>query len=148
LVEAAGRPDLFAELDTRFQGGRVSDAAIRAFLITQKFIPLAADLTVRSYRETKELLAQETTQHPTEALASALDEGLAGRPISAADSLIHEAKSKNDSLIGEREYLRGPLSQESSYRLLVSGPVGGKEIGKIIRILTLQRELMDDDSRE
>jgi hypothetical protein len=29
IDEAASRPDLFAELDTRFQDGRVSDAAIR-----------------------------------------------------------------------------------------------------------------------
>jgi hypothetical protein len=57
IREAAGKPDLFMEIDTRFNGGKASDAAIRSYLITQKFIPTAADAVIRAYRETKQLAA-------------------------------------------------------------------------------------------
>ena len=60
LREAAERPELFSELDQRFQGGRASDQAIRSYLITQKFIPAAADAAIRSYRETKQLVDGES----------------------------------------------------------------------------------------
>jgi hypothetical protein len=60
LQQAAAAPALFAELDGRFQGGRASDQAIRSFLLTQKFIPPAADIAIRSYRETKQFIEAET----------------------------------------------------------------------------------------
>ncbi|MGN6770560.1 MAG: hypothetical protein ACTHJQ_12050 [Rhizobiaceae bacterium] len=59
---AASRPELFAEIDGRFAGGKASDAAIRSWLITQKFIPTAADAVVRSYRETKQLVSTESLE--------------------------------------------------------------------------------------
>src|SRR5882762_1406569 len=59
IAEAASRPELFAEIDSRFQDGKASDSAIRSFLLTRKFIPEAADTVVRSYRETKEFVTQE-----------------------------------------------------------------------------------------
>ena len=40
--------------------------------------------------------------------------------------------------------IRGQLTRESAYRLLVSGEIGVKELNKIIRVLTLQRELLSD----
>jgi hypothetical protein len=60
LREAAAKPGLFGELDERFQGGRVSDTAIRAWLLQQKFIPQAADTALRSYRETKQFVEAES----------------------------------------------------------------------------------------
>ena len=59
LAEAAGRPELFAELDQRFARLQASDGAIRAWLITRGFIPPAADSAVRAYRETKQFLEAE-----------------------------------------------------------------------------------------
>jgi hypothetical protein len=65
LRQAAGRPELFAELDARFQGGRASDQALRSYLLTQKFIPTAADAAIRSYRETKMLVDGESVGYPS-----------------------------------------------------------------------------------
>lgn len=59
IKEAATRPELFVELDKRYPGGGGSDAAIRSYLLTQKFIPQAADNVIRSYRETKSLVEAE-----------------------------------------------------------------------------------------
>ena len=56
--EAAAKPDIFKELDFRFPA-KASDHAIRAYLLTQKFIPNAANGVIRSYRETKALVEAE-----------------------------------------------------------------------------------------
>lgn len=60
IRQAAVKPELFNELDGRFQNGKASDAAIRSYLITQKFIPAGADAAIRAYRETKQLVDAES----------------------------------------------------------------------------------------
>jgi hypothetical protein len=69
LREAAEKPELFAELDQRSSGGKTGDAAIRSYLLTQKFIPSAADAAIRAYRETKELVGGVSIEHNRDALA-------------------------------------------------------------------------------
>ncbi len=66
IKEAAEKPELFNELDSRFQGGKASDQAIRSYLLTQKFIPAGADAVIRSYRETKELVSGESVGYAPE----------------------------------------------------------------------------------
>lgn len=60
---ASALPDLFAELDKKFPDGKASDPAIRSLLLTQKFIPEAADTAIRAYRETKELVNSEAQRY-------------------------------------------------------------------------------------
>jgi len=48
----------------------------------------------------------------------------------------------------EREWLRGPLSKETSYRLIVAGDLGPKEIGKLIKLLKAQQSVLSDDDGE
>jgi hypothetical protein len=78
VAEAGRKPALFGRLDERFAEGAASDAAIRAWLVTQGFIPPAAEAAVRSYRETKQLLAEQpvssalaAARHPLSEAASA-----------------------------------------------------------------------------
>jgi len=47
---------------------------------------------------------------------------------------------------GERELLRGALSRDASYRLLVSGDVGPKELGRIIKLLEAQKAILEDET--
>jgi hypothetical protein len=49
------------------------------------------------------------------------------------------------SMNNEREYLRGMLSRDTSYRLLVSGDIGPKELGKMIRLLQAQKAILEDE---
>ncbi len=65
IQEAAARPELFAELDKRYPAGGGTDAGIRSYLLTQKFIPQAADNALRSYRETKALVETEAGAYTT-----------------------------------------------------------------------------------
>jgi hypothetical protein len=149
IAEAASRPELFAELDTRFQDGRVSDAAIRSFLLTRKFIPEAADTVVRSYRETKEFLMHERGGDHGESAPSPV-ETITPVPSrhNSAETAEVGSSAETRSSHGEREFLRGPLSRNASYRLLVKGDIGAIEIDKMIQILTLQREFLLEDNCE
>lgn len=48
----------------------------------------------------------------------------------------------------EREWSRGPLSKDSAYRLVVTGKLGPKEIGKLIKLLEAQKDVLSDDDEE
>lgn len=95
LKEAASKPELFAELDERFNRGKGSDTAIRSYLLTQKFIPSAADLVIRSYRETKQLVEAESGGYvdasKQEPPMSQTEPGWTSNP-NWADSLSPEAR--------------------------------------------------------
>jgi hypothetical protein len=148
VTEAAGRPELFAELDARFQGGKASDAALRSFLLTQKFIPAAADMAVRSYRETKDLVNEEGGVYSSDAAPSTDPEQApmntqTVEQVAGRRAPLHVPPT-GAMLPGEREILRGPLSRDSGWRLFVSGEIGAKELGKIIKFLTLQQEVLGE----
>lgn len=46
----------------------------------------------------------------------------------------------------ERELTTGLLSKETSFRLIVSGPIGVREIDRLIRKLELDKEILADES--
>ncbi len=60
LKEASALPELFAEIDGRFNEGKASDQAIRSYLLTQRFIPAGAEAAIRAYRETKQFVSAES----------------------------------------------------------------------------------------
>jgi hypothetical protein len=49
---------------------------------------------------------------------------------------------------GERELTTGMLSKEAGFRLIVNGPVGVKEIERLIRKLEFDKEILADESDE
>lgn len=49
---------------------------------------------------------------------------------------------------GERELTTGLLSKDAGFRLIVNGPVGVKEIERLIRKLELDKEILADESDE
>jgi hypothetical protein len=142
LLEAAARPELFAELDTRFGGGKGSDQAIRAYLLTQKFIPAGADLVIRAYRDTKRFVEEEGVIDPVEITRKMTDitpvpEFIAPRgdiPLSAAAHATSVEK-------GESLYRVG-LSDD---RLDVSATLFDAEsVDKLIRALQANKALLPD----
>jgi len=152
IVEAARRPELFAELDARFPGGKASEGTIRSFLMTKKFIPLAADAAIRSYRETKALVNEEAAAYNgDDPSQSGSDEGAM---IAAGTDSVQPRKGPLAPIggvltqPGEREFLRGPLSRDATYRLVVSGEIGAKELARIIKVLTLQKEMLMESEAE
>ena len=74
ILEAAFSPKLFAEIRDHFKNGKPSDAALRAYLLTRKFLPGAVDGVLRAYRETMALVETECGGY------SAVKEELASKP--------------------------------------------------------------------
>ncbi|MGC1511407.1 MAG: hypothetical protein WA797_00620 [Acidimicrobiales bacterium] len=70
----------------------------------------------------------------------------AAPPTLPLPETIVESRAANSG--SEREWLRGPLSKGVSYRLIVSGDLGPKEIGKLIKLLEAQKAVLDDDYEE
>jgi hypothetical protein len=60
LMEAGQRPEVFQRLGQRFGREGASDGTIRAFLITEGFIPPAAEAVLRAWRETQAMIEEES----------------------------------------------------------------------------------------
>lgn len=45
----------------------------------------------------------------------------------------------------EREVMSGPLSRRNSFRLRIKGHFGVREIDKLISLLRVQKEVLEDD---
>ncbi|MGA3303933.1 MAG: hypothetical protein ABSC72_11685 [Methylovirgula sp.] len=114
IQEAMTGPELFVDLDLRFQNGRASDQAIRAYLLTQKFIPAAADHALRSYRETKALVTAES---------EAYNKLLIERGGVTGQAEVHDmemiAQTRNEAKKGEGlgpipDYLTRPIQEKFS----------------------------------
>ena len=50
-------------------------------------------------------------------------------------------------MANERELTTGLLSKDANFRLIVSGPVGVKEIERLIQKLQLDKEILADQSK-
>lgn len=51
-------------------------------------------------------------------------------------------------MAGEREFKSGLLGKGTSFRLLVNGPVGAKEIDRLIASLKLDKDILSDTEGE
>lgn len=48
----------------------------------------------------------------------------------------------------EREIMRGPLSRQSAFRLFMTGPCGTKEIERVVRVLELQKQILQESEAD
>jgi hypothetical protein len=153
---AASEPELFRAIDEQFPGGKASDSAIRSFLITKReFLPDSAVKVIRAYRETRELVDAESggydsglSEPESEPMQAVINAAPAAPPPAVAAAPSPIALAPAASLVaqeGEREWIRGPLSRGTSYRLVVSGDMGPREIGKLIKLLEAQQAILSDD---
>lgn len=68
IREAAESPQLFAELNERFQGAAPNEELLRNYLVRRNFAPRALSHIILSYRETKELVEAESGGYDSSAL--------------------------------------------------------------------------------
>lgn len=67
------------------------------------------------------------------------------KALAPAPPVLPETSPIIRTSAAEREWLRGPLSKETNYRLIVTGELGSREIGKLIKLLEAQKLVLDDD---
>lgn len=161
IDEAAAGPALFADLDARFQGGRASDSALRSYLLTMKFIPPAADATIRAYRETKKVVSDEHNGHTSGAVIEP-EAGAAtfkSEPPQVRVGEMHgvasgsgyaygAASTAPQTGAGVTEIANIRVSKECAIRLVADGPYDKRSIEALVKNLQLQLELgtYDDDT--
>jgi len=136
--DAAMRPTLFRQVFDHYKGEVPSDLNLRDYLIkSHSFNPDSVANFIRAFRETLEFAKLEPQAH-NEVVESAKMEG-----FEMPDATIRPATAP--STANEQELFRSKLSPETTVRVLISGPAGPKEIDKLIRLLTLQKEVMQED---
>lgn len=152
IRRAAFRVELFSDLHEAF-GARPSEQNLASQLVVRGFSQEGAPKAARSYLATMSLVSQgvQNGDEPaaSEAEETGADDGLstpngAGSSNERADqpaATSHKAGVSAD----EKEWLSGPLSKSTSYRLIVQGEMGPREIAKLVRILQVQREVLEDD---
>lgn len=149
LLAAAHEPELFRALDESFPD-KASDAALRSYLITKReFLPQSAERLVRAYRETRELVDAECGVYNSPAEEDVpVQTAYEPTPRSPAPPPPAPAAAAVMPRSGERELVTGLLSKGASFRVVVSGTVGVKEIERLIRKLELDKEILADTSED
>jgi hypothetical protein len=157
IKDALRSPALFAKLLDQFCGQLPDDSLVRANLIREGFGATAVPQIIQALRESVELAARyggaydpHETQRQEDAAVFAESQAEPAAPEPANVSAVQrtEAVKATEYAEGERELLHGPLSRSASYRLVIKGDAGPKEIGKLIKILELQKSLLEDDEDE
>jgi hypothetical protein len=70
------------------------------------------------------------------------------RPTPPVFSVPTQPGAAIQPVAGEKEWMRGRLSKETDYRLLITGEIGSKEIGRLIKLLEAQKLVLDEDAAD
>lgn len=150
IRRAAFRVELFTELQGEF-GPSPSEQNLAAQLVVRGFSQEGAAKAARAYLATMALVGTEKLED---------DSGDKRAGVGAQESPMEQPFEPSHGLSpaqagaivarmaaggGEREWLRGPLSRDTSYRIVVSGDMGPKQIGKLIKLLQAQQAVLEDD---
>lgn len=160
LAEAALKPRLIAEFYEIWKDGRPDDVhAISSLKFDYNFPSDSASRFIRVFDETAKFInSNSTTEHVIDSIGPMPSAGLkeSHPPVEysrvASDDQNNLAHSQFDMSGGidatgrhaEREILSGFLSRETSFRLLIRGSLGAKEIDRLIKKLEIDREIFVD----
>lgn len=155
IQEAANKPLLFNQLITHFDGTiPANDDLIRTYLVRKDFAPNTVPQVIQAFRETFELVEKETQAYSSTDPENGEEENAMAVEVPREVDLAPRAPPMSQAqapqpvaplaIQGEQELASGRV-KGVRFRLLVSADIGSKELGKIIRALEVQKELLDDD---
>lgn len=153
LHAAAMMPPLFRSLRERFQGIPSADA-LRSYLMRQNFLDRAINPVISAYTETCQFLEQENAWESGGMPAGSGSESFliredddAGEEDFSPPPPPPPGKKERQKMEGERTLMKGILSTDADFEVLVSGPVGVKEIDRLIQKLELDKEILAEKSK-
>lgn len=131
-----GRPDdTHALSQLKFEGGFTSDGAAQFLRVFDETIRFTE--AVESDKNTATGDQEERENEP--------ENGAEQMPlVDKKDPLIVPPQRKMTVMAGERELTTGLLAKDASFRLIVSGNIGVKEIERLIKKLELDKEILAD----
>ncbi|MBX3595889.1 hypothetical protein [Sphingomonas sp.] len=157
LLEAGMKPQLYKELQAQFPD-QVSEGTLESYLLRIGFVDAALSPAKSAYLETLRFLEQskvfesggsegllepESGLQDKDAGDEMQDEAVLDRPT--VKPPVPAAKPMETN---ETEWMRNPLGRGKAVRVLVTGSMGGKEIGKLIKLLEAQKAILDDDDED
>lgn len=151
LAEAAVRPRVIAEYAERWKEGRPDDNhAISQLKFEGGFTDEGARMFLRVFDETIGFVPNAAVEKTSEKGFGEVRQEGAGipdkepeqQPFSTPEAASPAGKGK--SVEGERELAAGLLSKNASFRILVTGKVGVKEIERLIAKLELDKEIFSE----
>jgi len=149
LAEAAMKPPIILDYARRWSGGRPDEAhALSQLQFEGGFTSEGAKMFLRVFDETIRFVIGSSSDTSTDPTPPDNQESV-DRP-SETNSPPNKSSSAAPpqtivtALAGERELTAGILSKETTFRLLVRGPAGVKEIERLIRKLELDKEILAD----
>jgi hypothetical protein len=151
LSEAALKPPIISDYARKWTGGRPDEThALGQLQFDGGFTEEGAKMFLRVFDDTikftKESVSDKLPDTEAEAGREKADEGA----DSAAQNQLkaqtaRQPLAKGKLMDGERELTTGMLSKAASFRLIVSGDVGVKEIDRLIAKLELDKEILAED---
>lgn len=151
LAEAALKPKLLAEFAQLWKDGRPDDThALSSLKFEHGFPDDSAHRFLRVFDETIRFSSAAISDKPSDEPATEVIDPPREEPKKPDSSYRTPAPAKAKGILmeGERELTTGLLSKESSFRLIVSGHIGEKEIERLIRKLELDKEILADPDEE
>lgn len=154
LAEAALKPKIIADYAQLWKGGRPDEAhSLSQLKFEGGFTDEGAKMFLRVFDETIRFTSPSGADSIDD---TARDEGESRAdkegPMDQAETATRAPTAPQGAAFlsgaGEREWLRGPLSKETSYRLVIAGDMGPREIGKLIKLLQAQQAVLSDDEEE
>jgi hypothetical protein len=158
IATAALMPPLFRSLREKVPQYIPSSDALRSYLMRQNFLDRAISPVISAYTETCQFLEQENAWGS----AGAPEDVGRESPLVAHDDDGNEyeaeiefrrppppplpEKKERQKMDGERTLMKGILSTDADFEVLVSGPVGVKEIDRLIQKLELDKEILAEKS--
>jgi hypothetical protein len=146
LARLANRPTLFQELNKQFPT-IPSLENLKYTLVKRQFTPEAAEKAAESYLATFNLVGgiQDDYNPPDD--ENGVDDAGVGDPPPPPPP---PPGGKVKVMAGERELTTGLLAKDASFRLIVTGKIGVKEIERLIQKLEIDKEILadQDDDKE
>jgi len=159
LVEAGMKPQIYKELRAQFPD-HVSENTLRSYLVRVGFNDAALPAAMSAYFETLRFLEQskafesvgnggqsepESDPQDNDTGDEMQDEAVIERPAAPrADAPTPPIAAA----LGETEWMRSPLGRDKAVRLLVTGKMESKDIGKLIKLLEAQKAILADDDED
>jgi hypothetical protein len=155
LREAALRPKEIAKFWSLWGADRPPDAVcIDELTLRNGFSDRGAPLFLRTYDGTIAYgkLGESDRITTDSAVAGHGNDAASAEEIDPPERIVVRKPSpprKGVTVMDdEREWTTGLLSKETSFRLIVSGPIGVREIDRLIRKLELDKEILADEGEE
>lgn len=144
LGRLANRPTLFQELRKEFPDTMPSLDNLKFSLIKRNFTPDAAEKAAKSYLASMNLVAGVPDAYNPPDDDESGGESDTGQETRRTPPPPPGGKVK--AMDGERELTRGLLAKDASFRLIVSGQIGVKEIERLIKKLEIDKEILAEQS--